>query len=105
MRPEEDSRDSVHPLRSLFDAAARGYAVRLACSRCRRAAVLDAHALWHAFRRKGWSQRLREVPRRCRCRGCGTRGPRLALVHEPATDRSLPMPPLHEWKAELRRHR
>ena len=99
------ARDSVHPLRSLFDAAARGYAVRLACRRCRHDAVLDAHALWWHFHRNGKSDRLAQVARHCVCSACGRRGPALDLVRDAATDTSLPMPPLHRWKAELRRHR
>jgi hypothetical protein len=99
------ARDSVHPLRSLFDAAARGYAIKLACRGCRHEAVLDAHALWWHFRRHGENDRLARLARHCVCSACGRRAPSVDLVHEAATVRELPMPPLHEWKAELRRHR
>jgi hypothetical protein len=99
------ARDSVHPLRTLFDAAARGYSIGLTCRGCRRAAVLDAHALWWQFHRHGRSDALRMVARHCACSACGRRGPILDLVREAPTVTALPMPPLHRWKAELRRHR
>jgi hypothetical protein len=101
----DHARDSVHPLRSLFDAAARGYSVKLACRACRHAAVLDAHALWWHFHRHGRDGALRAVARHCKCSKCGRRGPLLDLVHDALTVTDLPMPPLHHWKAELRRHR
>ena len=99
------ARDSVHPLRSLFDAASRGYSVKLACRSCRHVAVLDAHALWWHFQRHGQQDRLAVVARRCVCSACRRRGPTLDLVHDAPTSTALPMPPLHRWKAELRRHR
>lgn len=101
----DQARDSVHPLRTLFDAAARGYSVRLACRRCGRVAVLSAHALWYHFRRRGLPLALRAVPRACICVRCRRRRPALDLVHDPPTDTSLLPPPLHEWKRELTRHR
>lgn len=97
--------DSVHPLKTLFDAAARGYSIKLTCRGCARSEILSAHAVWHHARRKGISQRLADLAGRCRCDRCGRRQPLLDLVHDPPTKHNLPMPSLHEWKAELRRHR
>jgi hypothetical protein len=102
---------SAFPLRDLFDAAVRGRAVRLTCTRCRHGAVLSSHALWWLFHRKGWVDNFREVRRRCLClaclhrRGVKVRDPDLELVDEPPTDTSLPTPSELDWKRELRRRR
>jgi len=101
----DGARDSAHPLRLLFDAAARGYSVRLSCRGCGHGAVLDAHALWHHCRRFGRSEWLRDLPAQCVCGVCGRREPELLLVHDEPTDRSLPMPSAQAWKRELSRHR
>jgi hypothetical protein len=98
-------RDSANPLRELFDAAVRGYAIRLACRSCGRVVIFSPHAVWHHFRRKGFSERLRDVPRRFRCGGCGRRAPEMDLVHEEPTDTTMPMPSKAEWKRELGRRR
>lgn len=102
---------SAYPLRDLFDAAARGKALGLTCSKCRHRTVLSSHALWWLFRRKGWVDTLSEVRRRSICilclhrRGEKVRNPELELVDEPPTDTSLPMPSELDWKRELRRRR
>ena len=100
-----EPRLSANPVRDLFDACAHGYAIRLACRGCGRQRVFHSAAVWHHFRRKGFSEWLRDVPRRFRCRVCGRRAPVMALVHEPPNDDSLPMPSDHDWKRELRRRR
>src|SRR5665213_3657160 len=102
---ERGPRASANPLRELFDAAAQGYNLKLTCWACRRDAVLDAHAAWHLFRRKGWRDLLRDVPARFRCERCGHKPPRLDFVYEDATMTNLPMPTEVEWKRELRRRR
>ncbi len=104
-------RDLANPIRDLFDAAVRQRNIRLTCRQCRHEAVLDAHALWWLFERKGWRMALAEVARRCICSRCRatsgrlTRRPMLEAVHEEATDQSLPMPTESEWKRQLRRRR
>jgi hypothetical protein len=102
---EQGRRDSPNPIRELFDAAAQGYNLQLKCRGCRRFEVLDAHAVWHLFQRKGWRDLLRDVPARFRCRNCGRKPPFLELVHEDTTCTDLPMPSEAEWKRELRRRR
>ena len=105
MMENGEPRISANPLRQLFDACAKGYNLRLDCLGCGRRQVLGRHAVWWHFRRKGWSEWLREVPKRFRCRGCGRRGPRMTLVHDEPADGSLPMPGEAEWKRELGRRR
>jgi hypothetical protein len=102
---EQGRRDSPNPIRELFDAAARGYNLKLTCRGCRRAEVLNVHAVWHLFQRRSWREWLREVPARFRCRDCGRKAPELDLVHEGATSNELPMPTEQDWKRELRRRR
>ena len=96
---------SAYPLRNLWDAAVRSYCLKLTCRGCRRARTIHAAAVWYHFGRKGWPDRLREVPKRFRCRVCDRRGPRLDLVHDAPDDTSLPLPPEHEWRREQRRRR
>jgi hypothetical protein len=47
--------------------------------------------------------RFCDVPKKCRCRQCGARGPALDLVEEEPNDSSLPLPSEQDWKRELRR--
>ena len=98
-------RTEANPVRDLFDACAHGYALRLTCRGCRRARIFHSAAVWHHFRRKGFSEWLRDVPRKFRCRVCDRRGPSLELVGDEPDDRSLPMPSEQDWKRELRRRR
>ena len=105
MWQDDDVRISANPVRQLFDAAAHGYTLRLACRGCRRSAMFSAHAVWWHFRRKGWPEWLRDVPRRFRCRDCGRRSPSLELVRAEPTDTSLPLPGKYDWKRELSRRR
>jgi hypothetical protein len=105
MPRNEAVRYKANPLRELYDAAAQGYSIKLACRGCRRVRVLYPHAVWHHFRIKGFSERLRDVPARFKCRVCERRGPHLELVHEEPTDHTLPLPSQQEWKRELRRRR
>lgn len=102
---EGERRISANPVRELFDACAHGYAIRLTCRGCRRARIFPSAAVWHHFRRKGFSEWLREVPARFRCRVCDRKGPFMDLVHEGPNDVSLPLPSDSEWKRELRRRR
>ena len=102
---EKGPRDSANPLRELFDAAARGYNLKLSCRGCGRAEVLNRFAAWWLFRKRGWRDWLRDVPARFRCAGCGRKAPELDLVLDDPTTAALPMPPESEWKRELRRRR
>jgi hypothetical protein len=102
---EKDLRQSANPVRELFDATAQGYAIKLSCPGCRRTRIFHAAAVWHHFRRKGFSERLRDVPKKFRCRICERRTPIMELVHEEPDDMSLPMPGELVWKHELRRRR
>jgi hypothetical protein len=102
---------SAYPLRDLFDAAVRGYSIKLTCRKCGHVRVLNAHALWWKFHKRGWPDWYRDVTRRGRCMPCFAerkrivRNPKLELVHEAPTGEPLPMPPLHEWKREIGRRR
>jgi hypothetical protein len=105
MRRDGGTRTSANPIRDLFDACAHGHALRFACRGCRRTRIFAAAAAWHHFRRKGFPERLREVPGRFRCGVCGRHGPSMELVREPPDDHSLPMPTELDLKRELRRRR
>jgi hypothetical protein len=103
-------RDSVNPLRDLFDAAVRGHTIKLTCRRCGHVRVLHAHALWWLFHRRGWPDGFRDLQGRSVCTSCReqrrtSRNPKLELVHEEITGEPLPLPPLHEWKREVHRRR
>jgi hypothetical protein len=102
---ETGPRISANPVRDLFDAAAQHYAIKLTCRGCRRVRVLHAAAVWWHFRRRDYSERLRDVPGKFRCRACDRRLPSMDLVHEAPDDTSLPMPDDLDWKRELRRRR
>lgn len=99
------------PLRDLFDAAVRQRSVRLTCKRCSHETVYASAALWWLFEKKGWQDRLRDVPRRFYCRLCQmrygqrVRMPKLELVSDPPTATDLPLPSELDWKRELRRRR
>ena len=101
----DEVRTSANPLRDLFDATAKHYAVKVTCRSCRRQRIFPAAALWWHFKRNAIPDRLRDVPKKFRCRTCGSRGPSVDLVHEQPNENSLPMPSEMEWKHELRRRR
>ena len=103
--PPSAARESVNPVRELFDAAAQGYTLKLLCRDCGRAQVFHAAAVWRHFQRKSWSPWLRDVGQHFRCRRCGRRGPRLELSHDEPTDTHLPLPDIYAWKRELSRRR
>jgi len=98
-------RISANPLRELFDACAQGYSLKFLCPGCSRLRIFRPHAVWHHFRRHGWSEELRHVARHFRCSLCRRRGPDMELVREEPNDHSLPMPGEDVWKRELRRRR
>jgi len=101
----EHVRTQANPVRDLFDATAHHLAIKLTCRGCRRQRILPAAALWWHFTRRGIPDWLRDVPKKCRCRDCGARGPSLDLVEEVPNDSSLPLPSEQDWKRELRRRR
>jgi hypothetical protein len=105
MAANDRLRDSANPLRELFDAAVRGYSVRLTCRHCSRIRRFDAHALWYLFERRRWDGRLAEVPRHFRCATCSGKSPVVELVREEPDDDTLPMPPRQAWRRELGRRR
>lgn len=102
---------SAYPLRNLFDAAVRQYAIKLTCWACQHITIRHAHALWWHFERKGWPNSFKELRKRCVCVPCRKernqiiRNPRLELVHEEVAVEPLPLPSQDEWKRALRRHR
>lgn len=102
---EQGIRTEVNPLRELFDATARGYAIKLTCRGCRRTRTFPAAAVWWHFRCRGFSERLRDVPGKFCCQSCDCRAPDMDVVHETPNDASLPMPAELVWKQELRRRR
>lgn len=101
----------LHPLRDLFDAAARQRTVKLTCRRCRHSTSFHAAALWWLFERKGWPDSFADVRQRCMCRNCWqrfgrkVRRPHFELTQEEPRDTSLPLPSDLDWKRELRRRR
>lgn len=105
MGRDGEQRISANPVRDLFDACAHGYAIKVTCRGCRRARIFRSAAVWHHFRRKGFSDWLRDVPGKFRCRVCDRKAPLMELVGEAPNDRSLPMPSESDWKRELRRRR
>ena len=102
---------SAYPLRNLWDAAVRGYAIRLTCRRCRHVRTFHAVALWWLFERKGWANSFNEVRRRTICAACRDtrrqtiRHPKFELVHEEIDGDPLPLPSQQDWKRALARHR
>lgn len=101
---EEVPRTSANPVRELFDAALRGYAIKLTCG-CTKVSTLSSHAVWWHFRRRGYSERLRDVPAMFRCQVCRRRDPDMELVRSDDFDSTLPLPSEQEWKRELSRRR
>src|SRR5919205_322670 len=97
----DQARQLVNPVRDLFDATAHHYSIKLTCRGCRRARIFHAAAVWWLFRRKGWIDWVRDVPKHFRCRVCERRQPIIELVNEAANDDSLPLPSESEWKREL----
>jgi hypothetical protein len=98
-------RDLVNPVRDLFDAAVRHYALKLTCRGCRRQRIFPTAAVWWRFKTRGLADWITDVPKRFRCKDCGRRAPSLELVKEEANDSSLPFPSDRDWKRELRRRR
>jgi hypothetical protein len=104
-------RTEVNPIRDVFDAAVRGYTIKLTCLSCQHVRIFDPHSLWWYFHSRGWNDRFPHVRRRAVCTTClprdrrKVRQPRLELVREEPTGERLPLPPEHEWKAMLRRVR
>ena len=98
-------RELANPVRDLFDATAHHVSLKFTCRGCRRTRIFPAASVWWLFRRKGWTDWIRDVPRHFRCRVCDRRHPMLILVNEAANDTSLPMPSELDWKQELRRRR
>jgi hypothetical protein len=70
MSREKGPGTSAAPLRDLFDAAARGYNMKLTCRGCGRAEVLNRFAVWWLIRQHGWRDLLGNVPARFRCGSC-----------------------------------
>ena len=104
---EQGPRTSAAPLRELFDAAARGYNLKLTCRGCGRCEIVNRFGVWWLFRQRGWHDWLGDVPRRFRCDTCGRKAPALDLVHENPTSDTLRVPAEAEaeWKREVRRRR
>jgi hypothetical protein len=102
---------SAYPLRNLWDAAVRGYSIKLTCRSCRHHRIFHGVGLWWLFERKGWPSHFNEVRRRSVCVPCKTarsrivRNPRFELVHAEITGDPLPLPNHSEWKKALSRHR
>jgi hypothetical protein len=102
---------SAYPLHTLFDAAVRGYTIKLTCQACGHVRILHAHALWWHFRQRYWPERFTDLRARCVCVPCRSgrriivRNPKLELVHEEITGEPVPLPPISAWKRELGRRR
>ncbi|GAA0326075.1 hypothetical protein GCM10009087_40490 [Sphingomonas oligophenolica] len=99
-------RDGIRVYTTIFEAAAFQYAIKARCCRCGHSNILDPHALWWHFERKGWDNRLTKAAARFRCLRCpvSTRV-ELTLVREEATLDRLPMPDIGTWKRAINRFR
>lgn len=90
---------------TIFEAAAFQYTIRATCSGCGHSQVLQPHALWWRFRRKGWDDRLAAAGERFRCLRCAVGPVRLDACRDTVTLDKLPLPPEHEWKRAVNRLR
>lgn len=99
--------DGTRRLTTLFDCAAFGYSLMAKCARpgCGHFVIIEGHALWWRFQRKGWDERLWMAAKRLRCEKCGHRGGTLDPVMREPTVHRWPMPPEGEWKRALQRYR
>lgn len=97
--------DGARVATRIFEAAAWQYAIRVTCAACGHSSVLDPHALWWRFYRKGWDERLDRAGARLRCRSCGASGATLMPTRDAVTVDELPLPPVNEWKRAINRFR
>lgn len=103
-------RDPNHSPATLFELALIGHPVCLACPVCGHRRVFDPYAIWWLFERRGWSDRLADVPKRFVCTKCviARRRVRPLLTIEPTsppTDDTLERPSEQEWKRVISRQR
>lgn len=103
--------DSYTTPRTLMDAAAFQYHVRIACHRCGRVRIWEAHRLWWWFERKGWPDRLDQLGQHIFCGQCWRqrcakiRPADISVCRHPADPCPLPMPNERVWKQALSRYR
>ena len=92
--------------RSVFEAAAFQYTLRVTCSGCQHSRVFDPHALWWLFERKGWDQDLKIIPKRFRCQSCTRhRWTFIELTRDEPDEGGPPMPDPRRWKRAVSRYR
>ena len=109
---EDPSRDHVgRRLTALWLCALYRRSLHLRCPACQHQRLIDAIPVWWLFKRRRWSETLRDVPPRFYCsrcladRGRRTRGPRLTISLDPAEPCDLPYPDEREWKRMVSRYR
>jgi hypothetical protein len=103
-------RDGVPVPRTIFEAAALHYSVKVHCSRCTNTAVFEPAGVWWRFHRKGWSDHFANARSHFWCTRCAIGG--LARVRpsflEAVKDRPIKFlepPPDREWKRATHRFR
>lgn len=78
---------------TLFEAAAHHRTIRVQCY-CGQVSVLNPHALWWHFSRRGCDERITKVRDRFKCSGCQRRGwVTITAVEDVVTLDTLPLPP------------
>lgn len=98
-------RDGGRIKQTIFECAAYKYNVRAKCRGCGRVSVLQPHALWWRFVRRGWDDDLRRGAAHLRCGTCGGTPATLEPTPDAVTVDALPMPPESEWKRAVNRLR
>jgi hypothetical protein len=102
-------KDGVPVADCLMEAAAWRYTVRITCQ-CGHFVLLDPHALWWLYERKGGNPSFREMRRRYFCSRCYLRTRRrvrptiVATGHEEPTVK-LELPPDEVWRKAQQRFR
>lgn len=109
MAPHHEYDHVNRKLRHLLHCALYRRTVVARCPVCRREGRYDGVALWWLFHRKGWDDRLAEVPRRLRCRSCFDDRRKIVRptirLNRDEPDKPLPYPPEREWKKIVSRYR
>jgi hypothetical protein len=90
---------------TLFEAAAFHRSIKVQCY-CGHTAILNPHALWWHFSRRGWDERIAKVRDRFICTRCPRKGwVTIVLTEDAETNDDLALPPDGEWKRAVNRFR
>ncbi|MDQ1158907.1 hypothetical protein QE385_003234 [Sphingomonas sp. SORGH_AS 950] len=95
---------------TLTHAALMRRTLKLTCTTCQRARLLDTVPLWWLWSRKGWDDRLAKAARRFYCAPCWhgryhAARPRYAITDAAPAGQQFPYPPELEWKRLVSRFR